>query len=364
MSLLTAGTTFTRDLARCQANDPSFSSLDWSENSIDAADAARLAAALEGNTHLQTLVVRYGIYMTNDAAARLEDALVKTCVVRAVVVGRSYAHNGRTVVRDTQVRHVAGLRRHCVANAARRAAADDPSLVEIDWSNTEADDEDIRQLAPALGANTQLQRISLSSNRAVTDHGASLLAAALSSSSVVRVDIDGCHRVGREAAAGLRRVWVANTCRRVKANDSTLAEIDWSNTEADDEDLCMLAAALPGSTSVSAITLAQNRLIGDAGATALQCVLQHCGVVVVAMDVTSVGEPRKAAIRRLCVANAARRVAADDRALTELDWRVMRRASVLQHLASPACLPASLPACLPASLPACLSDLFAYLTSL
>ena len=78
MSLLTAGTTFTRDLARCQANDPSFSSLDWSENSIDAADAARLAAALEGNTHLQTLVVRYGIYMTNDAAARLEEEETST----------------------------------------------------------------------------------------------------------------------------------------------------------------------------------------------------------------------------------------------------------------------------------------------
>ena len=187
---------------------------------------------------------------------------------RLLVAAGSYSHDGRTVIRDSHhTRHTAVVRLHCVANAARRAAMDDPSLVDIDWSNTEADDDDLSQLVPSLRQNTQLQRISLSNNRGVTDRGASLLALALPSSSVVRVDIDGCHRVGREAAAALRHVWVENTVRRVKAQDAGLHEVDWSNTEADDEDLCLLANALPGSARVSAIQLAHNRLIGDLGAT-------------------------------------------------------------------------------------------------
>jgi hypothetical protein len=325
MVLVTVGSKFSDDLRRCAANDPTLCALDWAENSLDASDAALLAKSLDGNTHLQTLTVRYGIYMTNAATEQLELALVHTNVVRAVVVGRSYSHNGRAVVRDGRhAAHSAAVRRHCVANAARRAATGDPSLVEIDWSNTDADDDDLAQLALSLSHNNQVQRILLSNCRGVTDRGASLLAVALVSSSVVRVDIDSCHRVSKEGAAALRHVWVKNTVRRVKAQDVGLQEVDWSNTEADNDDLLMLATALPGSTRVTAIQLAHNRLIGDIGVAVLHTALQHSGVVVVAMDVTSVSERLKVAIRRICVANATKRLARNDPTLTELDWRVMR----------------------------------------
>jgi len=144
----------------------------------------------------------------------------------------------------------------------------------------------------------------------------------------VRVDIDGCHRIGRKSAAYLRRRWVSNVVRLVKSDDARLPEIDWSNTDADDDDLGQLAGALPGNTRVNAIQIAHNRLVGDAGAEALWSVLPLCNVVGVALDVTSVAEPRKAAIRCLCVANAARRLAANDSSLTSLDWRVMRHTAV------------------------------------
>ena len=58
------------------------------------------------------------------AAAFGEAALVRTCVVSAVVVGRSYSHDGRTIIRDVQANNNATLRKHCVANAARRAEQD------------------------------------------------------------------------------------------------------------------------------------------------------------------------------------------------------------------------------------------------
>ena len=113
----------------------------------------------------------------------------------------------------------------------------------------------------------------------------------------------------------------------MRANDSTLVEIDWSNTTIDDDDLVMLAAALHSNSNVNTITLAHNRQVGNAGAHALQSVLQCCAVVAVALDVTAVCEPLKAAIRQLCIDNAVRRIAANDRGLVELDWRLMRRAT-------------------------------------
>lgn len=293
---------------------------------LDAADAKLLGAALVGNTALQTLSVRYGVYMTNAAAEQLESALEQSCVVRAEVFGRSYSHNGRHVVRDYQANTNAALRSLCVVNTARRVIANDPALVEVDWSNMRLEDDDICNLAPSLRSNSELQRICLSNNRSISDSAVEALASALEMCACLRVDIDGCHRVSREAANQLRAVWVSNTCRRVKADG--LAEIDWSNTEADDADVCMLSAALQGTSKVSTITLAHNRLIGDVGAGALQAVLHRCAVVVVALDVTSVGEPLKEEIRRLCVANAVHRITANDPGLVELDWRVMRRKSL------------------------------------
>ena len=292
---------------------------------MDGADAKLLAAALVGNTALQTLTARYGVYMTNAAAAQLERALGQSCVVRAELFGRSYSHNGRRVVRDYREDSNATLRSLCVANAVRRVIANDPALVEIDWSNMGLEDDNICTLASSLHSNSKLQHIRLSNNRSISDQAVETLASALKMCACLRVDIDGCHRVSREAASKLRAVWVANTCRRVKADDSSLAEIDWSNTEAGDEDLCMLAVALQGTSTVNTVTVAHNRRIGDVGAGALQEALHRCAVVAVALDVTSVGEPLKVEIRRLCVANAVRRIAANDRGLVELDWRVMWR---------------------------------------
>ena len=316
------------DLRRAARNDAAFTSLDWSEHSIESEHANLLAKSLAGNTHLQSIRIRYGIYMTANAAKRLEAALVRTCVVSAVVVGRSYSHDGRTIIRDVQANNNATLRKHCVANAARRAVQDDASLTELDWSNAGVDDDDLAVLGEALTDNTHLARITLSNSRGITDRGAALLARALATCAVVRVDIDGCHRIGRKSAAYLRRRWVSNVVRLVKSDDARLPEIDWSNTDADDDDLGQLAGALPGNTRVNAIQIAHNRLVGDAGAEALWSVLPLCNVVGVALDVTSIAEPRKAAIRCLCVANAARRLAANDSSLTSLDWRVMRHTAV------------------------------------
>lgn len=327
MSVLSAGSIFIKDLGRCTANDPSFTCLDWSDVRLDAADVKLLATALLDNTHLLTLTVRYGIYMTNRAAEQLESALMRTRIVRAIVLGRSYAHNGRRVVRDFNANTNTRLRSHCVANAARRAIENDHALTEIDWSNMSLEDEDICTLAASLMSNTELQRICLSNNRGISDRAVANLASAIATCACLRVEIDGCHRVSRAAATALRRVCVSNACSRVKAGDIRLAEVNWSNTDADDDDVAMLAAALEGSSKVNSISLAHNRSISDAGANALQSMLQHCNVVAIALDVTSVGEQLKTEIRRLCVNNAARRIAANDRDLVELDWRVMRRES-------------------------------------
>ena len=280
MSVLVASSIFAQDLRRCKANDPSFRCLvgptcrflrrwrpsvhsignpvlfeacnsvaaqrhRWLEQvRLDATDAMLLGTALAGNTELQTLSVRYGVYMTNTAAEQLERALAQSCVVRAEVFGRSYSHNGRRVVRDYQANTNAALRSLCVANTARRAIANDPALVEIDWNNMRLKDDDICNLAPSLRSNSELQYICLSNNRSISDSAVETLASALQMGACLRVDIDGCHRVSREAASHLRAVWVSNTCRRVKADDSDLAEIDCRNTEADDADVCMLSAAL------------------------------------------------------------------------------------------------------------------------
>ena len=143
------------DLRRAARNDAAFTSLDWSEHSIESEHANALAKSLAGNTHLQSIRIRYGIYMTANAAKRLEAALVRTCVVSAVVVGRSYSHDGRTIIRDVQANNNATLRKHCVANAARRAEQDDASLTELDWSNAGVDDDDLAVLGEALTDNTR-----------------------------------------------------------------------------------------------------------------------------------------------------------------------------------------------------------------
>ena len=63
------------DLRRAARNDAAFTSLDWSEHSIESEHANALAKSLAGNTHLQSIRIRYGIYMTANAAKRLEAAL-------------------------------------------------------------------------------------------------------------------------------------------------------------------------------------------------------------------------------------------------------------------------------------------------
>ena len=215
-----------------------------------------------------------------------------------------------------------------------RVARDDPSLVRIHWERTGATDENVAQLVTALGSNTHVRTLHLEGNPAITlspaDEGADAAGLAkletmLSSGStaVTTLHLAGT-AVDGDRIAALGRLCVANALRCVQANDATLHDLVLCGTGVGDDVAAALAAALPGNTALATVrfgSAGSDRRLTDAGAALLEASLPKCGVVTLTLGFTSVTPEKIRALHTLCIANAVRRLRANDASLVRLSWR-------------------------------------------
>jgi hypothetical protein len=169
----------------------------------------------------------------------------------------------------------------------QRVAANDPTLVAVDWYSAGADDAFASRLAAALAGNSYVRSLELSENPTITDASAQQLAAVLPVCAVEEVCMLGTgvgealeeeievlchakHRAGAEAllrevvgdgaalllptAAGLlgdtvREVEddIDTAVRRASTDDPSMLTVDWYHRPGvDDSALCSLAQALYG----------------------------------------------------------------------------------------------------------------------
>eukprot|EP01044_Picomonas_judraskeda_P021285 COSAG03_NODE_4975_length_1374_cov_1.528627_1_plen_116_part_10 len=77
----------------------------------------------------------------------------------------------------------------------------------------------------------------------------------------------------------VRLILVANNLRRVRANDPTLGDVNWSYAGVDDEDVIQLAQALEGNTHVRWVDLTYNEKLTDACTAALLDVAPRCKLI-------------------------------------------------------------------------------------
>ena len=210
-----------------------------------------------------------------------------------------------------------------------RAASNDPTLVRVHWERTGATDEDLARLAAALSSNTHVRTLHLEGNPAIRDAdeaaGLTALETVLSSghTAVTTVHLAGTG-VGDGRTAALGQLCTANALRCVKANDPTLRELVFCGTGVGDDVAAALAEALPGNTVLETIrfgSAGSDRHMTDTGATHLQSALPQCGVVTLTLGFTSVSAEKVRALHTLCVANACRRLRANDEQLVRLSWR-------------------------------------------
>lgn len=118
----------------------------------------------------------------------------------------------------------------------------------------------------------------------------------------------------------------ADDLRRLRENDPECVHVVWTCSGAGDAEVAQLAMALagkagsPANTACQRVDLESNEKVTDASAAGLAGAIARSGVVRVMLMGTEMGEGGQAAVRSAFVANAERRLHADDAALTVLDW--------------------------------------------
>lgn len=90
----------------------------------------------------------------------------------------------------------------------------------------------------------------------------------------------------------VRLILVANNLRRVRANDPTLGDVNWSYAGVDDEDVIQLAQALEGNTHVRWVDLTYNEKLTDACTAALLDVAPRCKLINAMVDGTGMDRVR------------------------------------------------------------------------
>ena len=118
--------------------------------------------------------------------------------------------------------------------------------------------------------------------------------------------------------------------RRVAANDAALVELHWEELEklggVHDEEMGALAAKLPGNTSLQLLNFTGLMTVTDEGWQALSKDVARTDIVAVHLRKTKVylEKATAAKIRAATVANAQRRLVADDAELKVLPWHHFR----------------------------------------
>ena len=146
--------------------------------------------------------------------------------------------------------------------------ANEPTLRELWWCGTSADDSDVAALASLLqeGGNTVLRSIGLSqvnspsldsspmdghARACLSDASAAALIPALEECNVVRVSL-GFTSVSPQKVRELTTLGVSNAARLLAANDPTLTALSWRNLGGEpglyDSDVAKLSKALSGNT--------------------------------------------------------------------------------------------------------------------
>ena len=206
-------------------------------------------------------------------------------------------------------------------NAARweadllRIAANDPELTEVNWWNTGAGNDDADLLAAVLDGNTFAQTVNLNYNRGLTDAGRLLTAVGRSGVVSLKVAYTGVGTLQWKAALG---VMAANAQRRLRANDPDLKMVDWCDVRAGNEDIVPLVHGLHGNYVLQTLDLCNNFGLDEIGE--LIAAVSRSGVVGVKLCDTGVNDTQKEEMTRAVVANARRRLLANDEHLKVLDW--------------------------------------------
>ncbi len=305
-----------QDIERVANNDPTLVRVHWERTDATDGDLAQLTAALSANTHVRTLHLEGNPAIRDVDEAGLTELEMMLSGGRTAVTAVHLAGCG--IGND----RITALGQLCVANALRCVRANDPTLHELVLCGTGVGDNEAAALAEALPGNTALQTIrfgSAGSDRRMTNRGASDLEAALPHCGVVTLTL-GFTSVTAEKLKALQRLCVANACRRLRNNDDQLIRLSWRNLtlqSADegltDEDVSALATALDGNTVLRSLDLWSNSTVSDksvAMSSTSSKGLAHClkssAVEWVRLDWTAVSPAGKEAVRKACVANAAR----------------------------------------------------------
>eukprot|EP01043_Picozoa_sp_COSAG02_P036502 COSAG02_NODE_2677_length_8267_cov_29.491797_5_plen_856_part_01 len=189
-----------RALAAVAANNPRLKEIRiadiWSDRFLDP-DVKKLCAALNGNSHVQTVDgsgVGYQHELSEAGLRRLGATLADTGVVWVLLPdmdNHDQNHNG------AYPRHISPP---CFANAIRRLAANDPDLQELSLSILHFDMTDpslehrwLQPLKTALAGNTVLQKLYIPAAACLSEDGLKTLLAALGASTVEQCEVQLLH---------------------------------------------------------------------------------------------------------------------------------------------------------------------------
>ena len=288
------------DIECLQESEHSPESVDWTGLGLanDTCMSA-LARGLRSNTRVRRLELEGSGATTDDGYAQLERAL-KTTAVEEVVLG------------DLEVtcERKASIRKVCLLNTVKRVKSGRP-LNEVNWADSNADDEAVTGLAEALKTNTCVRRVILRGNAAVADIGFAALQVALDDCAVEWVDLEYT-MASEKRKVGIRRQCRMNTLKRVAQNHVAVSHINWSVDERDAtmganlDDVLKLVEALRGNTHVRKIWLLDNKVtsqVTEAAGEALEALLHSSGgaaVEEVLLHGTLVSVERQMAISKLC----------------------------------------------------------------
>jgi hypothetical protein len=183
-------------------------------------------------------------------------------------------------------------------------------------------DAEINGLATALEGNTHCQDIDVSGNAGVTDASMGNLRSAVQQSNVVSVIMHGTAAGNWQQFAAMRRMFVPNAVRRLRASDCGVKEISWGSIDADDADVIKLAEALMGNTVCTNVRLSGNDRLTDASITRMTVAVRASNVFRVPC-VGSRGQYSNAVLIELARAldmNIFRLLRANDAVLHEVPW--------------------------------------------
>jgi hypothetical protein len=316
-------------VARVQADDPAVVEVSWGFTHPSDDEVVALCAALEENTHVRMLDLRFNDKLTEPTFQALLEAVPKSHLGTVNVDGC----DGISQEREQAI-HVAVAARiaariaemspqelaktsgdpgdNCtqvlaVARAATiaRVQTNDSAVVTVNWAEADPSDADVVALCAALDGNTHVQALLMQDNNNLTEAAFQALLEAVSKSRLESVDVEGCYGIsdeleqaiaaapGAAAAARVARMSAqdknlaqtsgdpadnhtqvsvetrAATIARVQADDPAVVRVNWKGVQPPDLDVIALCAALDGNTHVQTLDLHSNKQLTEPAFQAL-----------------------------------------------------------------------------------------------